>query len=69
MGKAGYEVTHIDEIPELEYEGQPDGTEWRPLRIHFGISSFGTNAFGAREAGRSVIVEHSETEESGTRHE
>jgi hypothetical protein len=69
MGEPGYEVIHIDQIPKLEYEGQPDGTEWRPLRIHFGISSFGTNAFGAREVGQPVIVEHSESDESGTRHE
>jgi mannose-6-phosphate isomerase-like protein (cupin superfamily) len=69
MTEPGYEVTHVDQIPELVYDDQPDGTEWRPLRIHFGITSFGTNAFGARERGQTVVVEHSETEESGTRHE
>jgi hypothetical protein len=69
MTEPGYEVIHIDQIPELVYEDQADGTEWRPVRIHFGITSFGTNAFGAREPGQPVIVEHSETEESGTRHE
>jgi hypothetical protein len=69
MGEAGYEAIHIDEIPELTYDGQAEGTEWRPLRIHFGISSFGTNAFGARGANEPVIVEHNETDESGTSHE
>jgi hypothetical protein len=69
MTEPGYEVIHIDQIPELVYEDQAEGTEWRPLRIHFGITSFGTNAFGAREPGQPVIVEHSESEESGTRHE
>ena len=69
MGDARYEAIHTDEIPELKYEGQAEGTEWRPLRIHFGISSFGTNAFGARDPGQPVIVEHNEIEESGTRHE
>jgi hypothetical protein len=69
MGEAGYEVTRIDELPKLEYDDQPDGNEWRPVRIHFGISSFGANVFGGSEAGQTVIIDHRETEESGTRHE
>ena len=69
MSESGFEVINIDEIPELTYEGQHPGTVWHPLRIHFGIRAFGTNAFGAREAGEPVIVEHNETDESGTSHE
>jgi hypothetical protein len=69
MSEAGYRVVHIDEIPELTYDGQHEGTVWRPLRIHFGIRSFGTNGFGARGADQPVIVEHNETDESGTSHE
>jgi mannose-6-phosphate isomerase-like protein (cupin superfamily) len=66
---ARYEVTHIDEIPEPDYEKGPDDTDWRPIRIHFGITSFGANAFTAPAAGQTVVIEHAETEESGTQHE
>ena len=66
---APYAVVHIDEIPELEYEEDPGEAAWKPVRIHLGIRAFGTNAYVARRAGDQVIGEHSETEESGTRHE
>jgi tetratricopeptide (TPR) repeat protein len=36
---------------------------WRPVRHHFGIASFGINAFTGREAGDRIINEHAETEE------
>jgi redox-sensitive bicupin YhaK (pirin superfamily) len=69
MTEPRYQAIEIDEMPTLEYDGQPEAVDWHPLRIHFGISSFGVNAFTAREAGQAVIVEHTETDESGTRHE
>jgi hypothetical protein len=64
-----YEAIHISDIPEPEYAKEADEPDWRPVRIHFGIRSFGTNAYVARAAGDQVITEHNETDESGTRHE
>jgi hypothetical protein len=66
---APYAVARIDEIPGLEYEEDPGEADWKPVRIHLGIKAFGTNAYVARRAGEQVVGEHSETEESGTRHE
>jgi quercetin dioxygenase-like cupin family protein len=54
----GYQVTRIDQIPE----GEPD---WRTVRIHFGIQSFGVNAYTARQEG-GIVGEH---DESDTQHE
>jgi hypothetical protein len=68
MTKARYEAVQIDRMPELRYDDQPEGTHWHPIRIHFGIQSFGTNAFSA-DRGQPVVIEHRETEESGTEHE
>jgi hypothetical protein len=65
----GYETIHLSDIPEPEYEPEPGDPYWRPIRIHFGIQAFGTNAYVARAAGDQIIVEHAEAEESGTRHE
>jgi hypothetical protein len=61
-----YEAVHISEIPELLYEQDPVRASWRPVRIHFGIRSFGTNAYVARAAGDRLFGEHTETD---TRHE
>src|SRR5436190_13980821 len=69
MAQARHEAIHIDEVPEPTYEKKPGDTDWRPLRIHFGITSFGVNAFTQPEAGEVVVIEHTETEESDTRHE
>ena len=45
---AGYEVARLDEIEEIT-----DGREpWRPVRHHFGITSFGVNAWTAPRGGR-----------------
>jgi hypothetical protein len=69
MGAPRYEAIHIDEIPEPEYDSkEPGDPDWRPLRIHFGITAFGANAYTAPAPGR-LIVEHTETEDSGTQHE
>jgi mannose-6-phosphate isomerase-like protein (cupin superfamily) len=66
MDKARYRVVKIDEIPELTYEKEPHESDWKPVRIHLGIRSFGTNAYIAREAGQEVVGEHSEVD---THHE
>ena len=54
----GYAVAHVDEIAELDDGRAP----MRPVRHHFGITSFGVNAWIAREAGGRIINEHDESE-------
>ena len=53
-----YAVAHLDEIDELSDGRCP----WRPVRHHFGITSFGVNAWTAREAGDRIINEHDESD-------
>jgi tetratricopeptide (TPR) repeat protein len=53
-----YSVAHVDEIDELSDGRAP----WHPVRHHFGITSFGVNAFTARDAGDRLINEHDESE-------
>jgi tetratricopeptide (TPR) repeat protein len=53
-----YAVAGLDEIEELT-----DGREpYRPVRHHFGITSFGVTAWTGREAGDRIINEHDESE-------
>src|SRR4029079_11834955 len=43
-------------------EGLPGGREpFRPVRHHFGITSFGVNAWTAHDAGDRIINEHDES--------
>jgi hypothetical protein len=54
----GYAVAHLDEIDEFV-----DGRcRFRPVRLHFGITSFGVAAWTARNAGDPIIDEHDETD-------
>ena len=54
-----YAVARLDEIEELT-----DGREpFRPVRHHFGISSFGVNAWTARDVGDRIINEHDEADD------
>jgi quercetin dioxygenase-like cupin family protein len=53
----GYAVAHLDELEELPINGGE--FVWRPVRRHFGITAFGTNAYTA-DAGQRVVEEHSE---------
>jgi mannose-6-phosphate isomerase-like protein (cupin superfamily) len=49
-------VARLDDIEEVT-----DGREpWRPVRDHFGITSFGVNAWTAAAAGDRIINEHDE---------
>jgi hypothetical protein len=65
----GYQVTRIDDVPEPDFRKEEGEADWHAVRIHFGIRSFGVNAFTQPDAGRTVIGEHNETEGSGTSHE
>ena len=58
-----YAVAQLDEIDELSDGRCP----WRPVRHHFGITSFGVNALTAQDAGDRIINEHDESEEQTCR--
>src|SRR3954466_7608258 len=56
-----YAVARLEDIDEIS-----DGREpWRPVRHHFGITSFGINAWSGREAGDRIINEQDEEGEDG----
>jgi tetratricopeptide (TPR) repeat protein len=58
MNDKGYEVAHVDELEALPVnEGE---FVWRPVRLRFGITAFGTNAYTAATAGQRVVEEHEE---------
>jgi tetratricopeptide (TPR) repeat protein len=54
-----YAVARLDEIDEVTDGRQP----WRPVRHHFGITSFGLNAWAAPDAGDRIINEHDEADD------
>jgi tetratricopeptide (TPR) repeat protein len=49
-------LSHIDELDAIELA---DGFVWRPVRRHFGIQAFGTNAYTPGASGR-IVEEHTE---------
>ena len=53
-----YVVARIEEIDEVSDGRCP----WRPIRHHFGITSFGANTWTAQAAGDRIINEHDESE-------
>lgn len=61
-----YAVASLDGIGTV-----PSSAEFgiKPIRIHFGIESFGVNAYTASEAGGRVIEEHDELGHGAGRHE
>jgi tetratricopeptide (TPR) repeat protein len=58
MRMVGYAVAHVDEIEEIDDGRAP----MRAVRHHFGITSFGVNAWIARQAGDRIVNEHDESE-------
>jgi tetratricopeptide (TPR) repeat protein len=62
---SGYAVAHLDEIDEISDGRCP----WRPVRHHFGITSFGVNAWTGRDVGDRIINEHDESEEADLQEE
>ena len=58
---AQYTVARLDEIDEIDDGRCP----FRPVRHHFGITTFGINAMTARSEGDRLITEHSEEPDSG----
>jgi hypothetical protein len=57
----GFTVIALADIPEVP-DAQPDDPAWKPIRHYLRLSSFGTNAFLAPDAGRSLVVNHTEEE-------
>ncbi len=51
-----FAVAHLEEIGEISDGRCP----WRPVRHHFGITSFGINTWTGCEAGDRIINEHDE---------
>ena len=49
-------LAHVDELDRIE---MPDGFVWRPVRRHFGIQAFGTNAYTPGASGQ-IVEEHTE---------
>lgn len=54
---ASWAVDHLENIREFHPVGE---CPIRPVRHHFGITSFGVNAWTAKEAGDRLINEHEE---------
>lgn len=54
-----YSVTRFDAIEEIDDGRSP----FRPVRHHFGITSFGVNTFTGKKAGNRIINEHDEQDE------
>jgi mannose-6-phosphate isomerase-like protein (cupin superfamily) len=52
---AAYEKAHIDEMAAKQWP------HWIPIRHHFGIETFGVNAY-RRNAGEGAVPEHDERE-------
>src|SRR5262245_56191420 len=57
---SGYAMTHLSGIDEITDGRQP----WRPVRHHFGITSFGVNAWTAPNAGDRIINDHDEVDDA-----
>jgi tetratricopeptide (TPR) repeat protein len=55
---------HIDDL-KVEIGGQA----WAPVRVHFGVSSFGVNVYIAGQEGGTVISEHDEMGTRAAKHE
>ncbi len=54
-----WQIARIDELEALPVD--EEGLVWRPVRRHFGIQSFGANAYTAAKAGDRVVEEHTES--------
>jgi quercetin dioxygenase-like cupin family protein len=59
MTEAGYGVALVEDLESFPIPDQ-QGLTWRPVRRHFGISSFGVNAYTAEKAGQRVVEKHRE---------
>ena len=51
-------LVHLDDLEAIE---MTDGFVWRPVRRHFGIRAFGTNAYTPGASGQ-IVEEHTENQ-------
>src|SRR6478736_6608805 len=51
-------LVHVDDLDAID---MPEGFVWRPVRRHFGIRAFGTNAYTPGISGQRV-EEHTEAQ-------
>ncbi len=56
----GYTLARLDQIEEITDGRCP----WRPVRHHFGITSFGVNTWTGSKPGDRIINEHDEADEN-----
>ena len=68
MSEAPFTSTHVSAIAPVK-ESAAGEAEWKPVRHHFGIRAFGVNAYVARGEGEEIVPEHTEVDDSGTKHE
>jgi len=59
VNEKAYGVARVEDLEAFPIPDQ-DSLTWRPVRRHFGVSSFGVNAYTADEAGTRVVEEHRE---------
>ncbi|MGH2981224.1 MAG: hypothetical protein ACRDKV_04165, partial [Solirubrobacterales bacterium] len=62
MAKRRFAVAHLD---ELESISGPETLTWHPVRAHFDIRAFGTNAYTADREGMDVVEPHTENPDLG----
>ena len=62
-------AAHISEIELPPNPDHPESARWAIVRLHFGIGSFGINAWRAVEPGTTLIGEHDELGPRAGRHE
>jgi hypothetical protein len=62
----GYSVASF---ADMEILAGPDAPRWASIRRHFGIESFGVNAWTSKEPGQTIIGEHDEVGGGAGRHE
>jgi mannose-6-phosphate isomerase-like protein (cupin superfamily) len=56
---SGYAVARLEDIQEIR-----DGLACRPVRHHFGLTSFGVNAWTGVAAGDRILNEHDEADDA-----
>jgi len=61
-------VSGTAHISDLKFQF-PTNQSWAMVRTHFGIQSFGVNAWVAEEPGVQVIGEHDEVDDGAPQHE
>jgi len=62
-------MTSFATLEEMTLPGLPNTPNWAGVRHHFGIQSFGVNAWTSTEGGQAVIGEHDELTGGAAGHE